>query len=130
MRKVVGIGLAALVALVVAGFILGGYLDATGASSIPGLPWLMHQPLPLRIVIELVVGVPIAFGIGLVHRPRDGGFALVPQHSDPEAVGRGAPEIDAASAALTVHIAAWATWPSPWTTLYEACRNELAAAPT
>jgi len=65
MRKVVGIGLAALVALVVAGIILGGYLDATGASSIPALPWLMHQPQPLRIVIELVVGVPIAFGIAL-----------------------------------------------------------------
>ena len=60
-----GLGLAAIVALVVAGFILGGYLDATGASSIPGLPWLTHQPKPLRIVIELVVGVPIAFGIAL-----------------------------------------------------------------
>jgi hypothetical protein len=65
MRKLVGIGLAALVALVVAGFILGGYLDATGASSIPGLPWLMHRPQPLRIVIELVIGVPIAFGVAL-----------------------------------------------------------------
>jgi hypothetical protein len=65
MPKFVGVGLAALVALVVAGFIVGGYLDATGASSIPGLPWLMHQPQPLRVVIELVVGVPIAFGIAL-----------------------------------------------------------------
>jgi len=65
MRKFVGIGLAALVPLVVAGFIFGGYLDATGASSIPGLPWLMHQPQPLRVVIEVVVGVPIAFGIAL-----------------------------------------------------------------
>jgi len=65
MRKFVGIGLAALVALVVAGFILGGYLDATGASSIPGVPWLVHQPQPVRIVIELVIGVPIAFGIAL-----------------------------------------------------------------
>jgi hypothetical protein len=65
MQKFVRIGLAALVALVVAGFILGGYLDATGASSIPGLSWLMHQPQPLRIVIELVVGVPIAFGVAL-----------------------------------------------------------------
>jgi len=64
-RKVVGIGFAALVALVVAGFIVGGYLDATGASSIPGLAWLIHQPQPLRIVIELVVGVPIVFGIAL-----------------------------------------------------------------
>ena len=60
-------------ALVVAGFILGGYLDATGASSIPGLPWLMHQTRPLRVVIEVLVGVPIAFGhwasLGLVDRP-------------------------------------------------------------
>jgi len=65
MRRFVGLGLAAFIALVVAGFILGGYLDATGASSIPGLPWLMHQPKPLRIVIELVIGVPIAFGVAL-----------------------------------------------------------------
>ena len=65
MRKLVGIGIAALVALVVAGFVLGGYLDATGASSIPGLSWLIHQPKPLRIVIEFVIGVPIAFGIAL-----------------------------------------------------------------
>jgi hypothetical protein len=65
MRKFVGFGLAALVAFVVAGFILGGYLDATGASSIPGLAWLTRQPQPLRIVIELVIGVPVAFGIAL-----------------------------------------------------------------
>ena len=65
MRKFVGFGLAALVALVVAGFILGGYLDATGASSIPGLAWLTRQPQPLRILIELVIGVPVAFGIAL-----------------------------------------------------------------
>jgi hypothetical protein len=65
MRRFIGLGLGALVALVVAGFILGGYLDATGASSIPGLPWLMHQPRPLRVVIELVIGVPIAFGAAL-----------------------------------------------------------------
>jgi hypothetical protein len=25
----------------------------------------MHQPKPLRIVIELVIGVPIAFGVAL-----------------------------------------------------------------
>lgn len=65
MRKFVGFGLAALVALVVAGFILGGYLDATGASSISGLAWLTRQPRPLRILIELVIGVPVAFGIAL-----------------------------------------------------------------
>jgi hypothetical protein len=64
-RRFLGLGLGALVALVVAGFILGGYLDATGASSIPGLPWLMRQPQPLRVVIELVIGVPIAFGVAL-----------------------------------------------------------------
>src|SRR5438445_12891064 len=68
MRRFVGLGLAALVALVVAGFILGGYLDATGASSIPGLMWLLHQPHPLRDVIEVVIGVPIAFGIALYLR--------------------------------------------------------------
>jgi len=44
MRRFVGLAIAALVALVVVGFILGGFLDATGASSIPGLAWLMHQP--------------------------------------------------------------------------------------
>ncbi|HCG00128.1 MAG TPA: hypothetical protein DEV93_06240 [Chloroflexi bacterium] len=65
MRRFVGLAIAALVALVVVGFILGGFLDATGASSIPGLAWLMHQPKPLRIVIELVIGVPIAFGMAL-----------------------------------------------------------------
>ena len=63
MRRLVGLCIAALVAVVVAGFILGGYLDATGESSIPGLSWLMQQPKLLRIVIELVIGVPIAFGI-------------------------------------------------------------------
>jgi hypothetical protein len=62
MRNFAGIGLAALAALVVAGFILGGYLDATGATSIAGLPWLMHQAQPLRIVFELVIGLQIEFG--------------------------------------------------------------------
>jgi hypothetical protein len=65
MRKFLGIGVAALIALVVAGFILGGYLDATGSPSIPGMTWLIHQPQPLRLVIELVIGVPIAVGIAL-----------------------------------------------------------------
>jgi hypothetical protein len=65
MRRLVGIGLAALIALVVAGFILGGYLDATGASSIPGVSELMRLPKAVRIVIELVIGVPIVFGIAL-----------------------------------------------------------------
>ena len=65
MRRFVGLGVAAFIALVVAGFILGGYLDATGSSSIPGLRWLIHQPKPLRVVIELVIGVPIAFGVAL-----------------------------------------------------------------
>ncbi len=63
--KFVAVGLAALVVLVVAGFILGGYLDAAGASSIPGLAWLIQHPQPVRIIIELVIGVPIAFGIAL-----------------------------------------------------------------
>lgn len=34
-------------------------------SSLPGLTWLLHQPHPLRDVIELVIGVPIAFGSAL-----------------------------------------------------------------
>ena len=61
----VALGIAALIALVVAGFILAGYLDVTGATSIPGLSQLMHLPKPVRIVIELVIGVPIVFGIAL-----------------------------------------------------------------
>jgi hypothetical protein len=65
MRKFVTIGFAAMVALVVVGFTLGGYLDAPGASSIPGFHWLMHQPLAVRVVIELGIGVPIAFGIAM-----------------------------------------------------------------
>ena len=65
MRRLVALGLAALIALVVAGFILGGYLDATGASSIPGVSEVMRLPKPVRIVIELVIGVPIVFGIAL-----------------------------------------------------------------
>lgn len=65
MRRLVGLGLAGLIALVVAGFILGGYLDVSGATSIPGVSQLMHLPKPLRIVIELVIGVPIVFGITL-----------------------------------------------------------------
>ena len=65
MRSFVGLGLAALVVLVVAGFVLAGYLDATGATSIPGVPWLIRQPQPIRVAIELVIGVPIAFGTAL-----------------------------------------------------------------
>jgi hypothetical protein len=65
MRTLAALGLAAVVALVVVGFILGGFLDATASSSIPGMSWLMHQPKPLRLVIELLIGVPIVFGIAL-----------------------------------------------------------------
>ncbi len=65
MRRAVGGGLAVLVALVVAGFILGGYLDASGATSIPGVAQLMRLPKAVRTLIELVIGVPIAFGIAL-----------------------------------------------------------------
>ena len=65
MKRLIGFGIAALVAVVVAGLILGGYLDATGSSSIPGLTWLTHLPKLLRIVIELIIGVPVAFGIAL-----------------------------------------------------------------
>lgn len=56
---------AAVVALVVAGFILGGYMDASGASSIPGLGVLARLPTPLRLAVEIAVGVPLAFGIAL-----------------------------------------------------------------
>jgi hypothetical protein len=47
------------------GFVIGGYIDATGASAIPGMSELLNWPRPLRIVIELVVGFPIVFGIAL-----------------------------------------------------------------
>ncbi len=65
LRRAVGVGVAALVGLVVAGFILGGYLDASGATSIPGVTQLMRLPKAVRTLIELVIGVPIAFGIAL-----------------------------------------------------------------
>ena len=42
----------------------GRPLDA-GATSIPGVPWLIRQPQPIRVAVELVVGVPIAFGVAL-----------------------------------------------------------------
>ena len=61
---IVATGGAALIALVVAGFILGGYLDAGGAT-IPGVGWLGHLPRLLRIAIEIVIGVPLAFGVAL-----------------------------------------------------------------
>ena len=63
-RWIVIVG-AALVSLVVAGFVLGGYMDATGASSIPGLGLLARLPTPLRLAIEIAIGAPIAFGIAL-----------------------------------------------------------------
>jgi hypothetical protein len=47
MRTLVAVGLAALTALVVAGFI-----DRSGATSIPGQSELMHLPNPVRVVIE------------------------------------------------------------------------------
>jgi hypothetical protein len=64
-RRVVAFGVAALVALILAGFILGGYLDATGATSIPGVSQFKQLPKALRVIIELVIGVPIVFGIAL-----------------------------------------------------------------
>ena len=62
---IVAIAGAALITLVVAGFILGGYLDASGATWIPGVSWLAHLPRPVRIAIEVVVGAPVAFGVAL-----------------------------------------------------------------
>lgn len=65
MRRVIALGLAALVALVLGGFILGGYLDATDATAIPGVSQLKQLPKPVRVVIEVVIGIPIAFGFAL-----------------------------------------------------------------
>jgi hypothetical protein len=48
-----------------AGFILGGYMDATGASAVQGMSFLMGQPKPLRVALELLLGVPIAFGVAI-----------------------------------------------------------------
>jgi hypothetical protein len=64
-RRMSTVGLAAAIALVVAGFILGGYMDATAASAVPGMSFLMRQPKGLRIALELLVGVPIAFGVAI-----------------------------------------------------------------
>jgi hypothetical protein len=65
MKQVLVVGVAALCALVVAGFILAGYMDATGASSIPGIWLLRRLPHPVRIVVEIVIGVPLALGAAL-----------------------------------------------------------------
>jgi hypothetical protein len=54
-----------LINLVLAGFILGGYLDASGATWIPGVSWLLQLPPPVRTAIQVVVGVPVAFGVAL-----------------------------------------------------------------
>ncbi len=56
---------ATVFALVVAGFILGGVLEASGAKALPGVSGLKHLPKPARIVIEIVIGVPLAFGVAL-----------------------------------------------------------------
>ena len=65
MNRWVAVGCASVVALVVAGFILVGYLDVTNATTIPGVSGLSHWPKPLRVAVEIVVGVPVGFGIAL-----------------------------------------------------------------
>ena len=54
---------ATVIALVVAGFILGGYLDAGAATSIPALDWLSRLPPPLRITMSSSSGfqLPLAW---------------------------------------------------------------------
>ena len=61
---VAGFG-AAGVALVVAGFVLASYLDASGATSIPGFELLSRVPRPARLAVEIFIGVPLAFGAAL-----------------------------------------------------------------
>jgi hypothetical protein len=56
---------AGVITLVIVGFIVAGYLDAAGASSVLGVGWLASQPRPLRLAIEVVIGLPIAFGAAL-----------------------------------------------------------------
>lgn len=56
---------AVVIALVVAGFILAGYLDASGATSIPAVGWLVRLPRSIRLIVEILVGVPLAFGAAL-----------------------------------------------------------------
>jgi len=56
------VGGAVAAALVVAGFIVAGYWDATGEVAIPGLGAFWALPRPLRILVEIIVGVPLAFG--------------------------------------------------------------------
>ena len=38
-------------------------MAASGTTSILGVSWLGHLPRPVRIAIEIVVGVPLAFGV-------------------------------------------------------------------
>ena len=56
---------AVFVALVVAGFILAGYWDATGSALIPGYDAFKALPRAARIAIEVAIGVPLAFGAAL-----------------------------------------------------------------
>lgn len=54
--------LACAVALTVAGFIAAGVWDATGELALPGLRAFWSLPRPARILVEIVIGVPMAFG--------------------------------------------------------------------
>jgi hypothetical protein len=65
MKRFALVGLAILVALIVAGFILPGYMDTSGATSVPGVGLLHRLPRAARILIEVVIGMPLAFGAAL-----------------------------------------------------------------
>jgi hypothetical protein len=54
-----------VIAMVVAGFILAGFWDANGGLDLPGMSAFWALPRPLRILLEIVVGVPMAFGAAL-----------------------------------------------------------------
>src|SRR5207249_461889 len=54
-----------VVALTVAGFIAAGVWDSTGEVALPGLSAFWSLPRAARILVEIVVGVPLAFGAAL-----------------------------------------------------------------
>lgn len=63
--SLVALGGASIVALVVAGFVLGGYMDAAGEVLVPGFTYLARLPTPVRLVLEIAVAIPIVFGVAL-----------------------------------------------------------------
>jgi hypothetical protein len=65
MKPVAAVVGASLFALVVAGFIVGAFIDAGGSSSIPGANFLHPVPPLGRLALEILIGVPVAFGLAL-----------------------------------------------------------------